>query len=26
FDVIEVYLSPQTTLFKINHIKDAFRL
>ena len=26
FDVIEVYLNPQTTLFKINHIKDAFRL
>lgn len=26
FDVIEVYLNQQTTLFKINHIKDAFRL
>ena len=26
FDVIEVYLNPQTTLLKINHIKDAFRL
>ncbi|AWK51352.1 YraN family protein [Clostridium beijerinckii] len=26
FDVIEVYLNPQTTFFKINHIKDAFRL
>ena len=26
FDVIEVYLNPQDTLFKINHLKDAFRL
>ena len=25
FDVIEVYLNKQDTLFKINHIKDAFR-
>ena len=25
FDVIEVYLNPQDTLFKINHLKDAFR-
>ena len=26
FDVIEIYLNPQDTFFKINHIKDAFRL
>lgn len=26
FDVVEVYLNPQDTLFKINHIIDAFRL
>jgi len=26
FDVIEVYLNPQDTFFKINHIMDAFRL
>ena len=26
FDVIEVYLNKQDTLFKINHLKDAFRL
>jgi len=26
FDVIEVYLNKQDTLFKINHIKDAFRV
>lgn len=26
FDVIEVYLNPQNTLVKINHIRDAFRL
>ena len=25
FDVIEVYLNPQNTLFKIEHIEDAFR-
>jgi len=25
FDVIEVYLNPENSLFKINHIKDAFR-
>ena len=25
FDVIEVYLNKQDTLFKINHIEDAFR-
>lgn len=26
FDVIEIYLNQKNTLFKINHIKDAFRL
>ncbi|ALB47484.1 MULTISPECIES: YraN family protein [Clostridium] len=26
FDVIEVYLNLESTNFKINHIKDAFRL
>ncbi len=26
FDVIEVYLNSKNTLFKINHIVDAFRL
>lgn len=26
FDVIEIYLNPNNTLFKINHIIDAFRL
>ena len=26
FDVTEVYLNPQDTLFKINHLKDAFRV
>jgi putative endonuclease len=26
FDVIEIYLNPENTQFKINHIKDAFRL
>ncbi len=26
FDVIEVYLNAENTLFKINHIEDAFRL
>jgi putative endonuclease len=26
FDVIEVYLNPKNTLFKINHILDAFRV
>lgn len=26
FDVIEVYLNQENTLFKINHIDDAFRL
>ncbi|OOM72293.1 hypothetical protein CLPUN_47610 [Clostridium puniceum] len=26
FDVIEVYLNSKNTLFKINHITDAFRL
>ncbi|MDR3594141.1 YraN family protein [Clostridium sp.] len=26
FDVIEIYLNPQNTLFKINHVADAFRL
>jgi len=26
FDVIEVYLNPKNSLFKINHIKDAFRV
>lgn len=26
FDIIEIYLNPQNTLFKINHIIDAFRL
>lgn len=26
FDVIEVYLTPQNSSFKINHIKDAFRI
>lgn len=25
FDVIEIYLNSQNTLFKVNHIKDAFR-
>ena len=25
FDVIEVYLNKQDTLFKINHLEDAFR-
>jgi len=26
FDVVEVYLNTKDTSFKINHIKDAFRL
>ena len=26
FDVIEIYLNSENTLFKITHIKDAFRL
>lgn len=26
FDVIEVYLNPQNNIYKLNHIKDAFRL
>ncbi|AGX42408.1 YraN family protein [Clostridium saccharobutylicum] len=26
FDVIEIYLNNKNNLFKINHIKDAFRL
>lgn len=26
FDIIEIYLNPHNTLFKINHIVDAFRL
>ncbi len=26
FDVIEVYLNSENTIFKINHIMDAFRL
>ena len=26
FDVIEVYLNQENTLFKINHIDDAFRV
>jgi putative endonuclease len=26
FDIIEIYLNPQNTFFKINHIIDAFRL
>lgn len=26
FDIIEIYLNPQNTLFEINHIVDAFRI
>lgn len=26
FDIVEIYLNKENTLFKINHITDAFRL